>query len=140
MRQRFVAGMAAVVMGAMLVLPGSAQAPTYSVSWLAGPPGQEQTYTGTTTFVVDGKGVVTGKMTLTSPATVTGTLAGTVAKDTWTFEYPYEIPEQQCSGTVKGTAKVAAGRKTIQGTATIGGGCVAEPMASTFTFTLQEKK
>ncbi len=140
MRRLILSGVMATVLGAMLVLPISAQAPTYNVSWLAGPPGQEQTYSGTTTFNVDAKGMVTGKLALTAPAAVNAALSGTVEKDTWTFEYGYEIPDQMCSGTIKGTAKLGAGRKTIQGTATIGGGCVPEPFNSTFTFTLQEKK
>lgn len=138
MRRLISAGLA-VVMGAMLVLPLSAQAPTYNVSWIAGPPGQEATYTGTTTFVVDAKGNVTGTMALTDPVVVRAALAGTVAKDTWTFEYSYEIPEQGCTGAIKGTARIGADRKKIEGTALIGGGCAPEPFNSTFTLTLKEK-
>jgi len=140
MRRTIFSAVMAGVFGAMLVLPISAQAPRYNVSWVAGPPGQEQTYTGTTTFSVDAKGAVTGKLALTAPVGVNGTLAGTVVKDTWTFEYAYEIPDQMCSGTIKGTAKIAEARKSIQGTAVIGGGCTPEPFNSTFTFTLPEKK
>lgn len=140
MRRTIFSAVMAGVLGAMLVLPISAQAPTYNVSWVAGPPGQEQTYTGTTTFSVDAKGVVTGKLALTAPVGVNGTLAGTVVKDTWTFEYGYQIPDQMCSGTIKGTAKIAEGRKSVKGTAVIGGDCAPEPFNSTFTFTLPEKK
>lgn len=140
MRRAILSGVMTAVLGALIVLPISAQAPTYDVSWVAGPPGQEQTYSGTTTFSVDAKGVVTGKLAITLPAAVNAALSGSVVKDTWTFEYPYEIPDQMCSGTIKGTAKVGEGRKTIQGTAVIGGGCAPEPFNSTFTFTRQEKK
>lgn len=130
----------AAALALTVLIPVSAQAPTYAVNWVAGPPGSEQTYTGTTTWAVDGKGVVTGKLAITSPAAVNANLSGTVAKGTWTFEYPYEIPEQQCTGVIKGTAKVGAGNKTVEGTATIGGACAPEPFSSTFKFTLQEKK
>ncbi len=141
MRPRLMTGIAAAALLALTVIvPASAQAPTYNVSWIAGPPGQEATYTGTTTFVVDAKGVVTGKLSLINPVGVNAAISGTVAKDVWTFDFGYEIPDQMCSGTLKGTGKVAAGRKTIQGTAVIAGACVPEPFNSTFTFTLQEKK
>jgi hypothetical protein len=99
-----------------------------------------QLYTGTTTFAVDAKGAVTGKMRLIDPAEVTGTLAGTVKDGTWTFEYPYEIPAQMCSGTVKGTAKVSADRKLIEGKGVAGGACTNDqPLDLTFTLTLQAK-
>lgn len=141
MRVKLMTGIAAVALLALTVIvPASAQAPTYNVTWIAGPPGQEATYTGTSTFVVDAKGVVTGKMALIDPVGVNAAIAGTIAKDTWTFEFGYEIPDQMCSGTLKGTGKVAESRKTIQGTAVIAGACVPEPFNSTFTFALQEKK
>ncbi len=141
MRVKVMSGIAAAALLALTVIvPASAQAPTYNVSWIAGPPGQEATYTGTATFVVDAKGMVTGKMALVDPVGVNAAISGTVAKDVWTFEFGYEIPDQMCSGTLKGTGKVAAGRKQIQGTAVIAGACVPEPFNSTFTFTLQEKK
>lgn len=141
MKARFFSGLAvATALAVTVLIPVSAQAPTYDVSWVAGPPGSEQTYSGTATMAVDAKGVVTGKLAITSPAAVNAVLSGTVAKDTWTFEYPYEIPEQQCTGVIKGTAKVTAGNKTVEGTATIGGGCAPEPFSSTFKFTLQAKK
>jgi hypothetical protein len=130
----------AAALALTVLIPVSAQAPTYDVNWVAGPPGSEQTYTGTTTWAVDSKGAVTGKLAITSPAAVNAVLSGTVAKDTWTFDYPYEIPEQQCTGVIKGTAKVSADKKTVEGTATIGGGCAPEPFNSTFKFTQQTKK
>jgi hypothetical protein len=137
--KKMISAAVAFAIGAVLVVPVFAQAPTYSVSWIAGPPGQEQTYTGTTTLSVDGKGMVSGKMALTAPATVTAALSGQVTKNVWTFEFPFEIPDQMCSGTIKGTGKVAEGRKTVEGSAVISGACAPEPFNSTFTMTLREK-
>ncbi len=74
-------------------------------------------------------------MKLTTPIAVDGTLAGEVKSGTWTFDYPYAIAEQGCSGTVKGTANVSADGKSITGDATIGGACVEQPTAATFSFT-----
>lgn len=141
MRVKVISGLfAAAALALTMIVPVTAQAPTYSVSWIAGPPGQEATYNGTSTFSVDAKGMVSGKLALTTPVGVNAAIGGKVEKDVWTFEFPFEIPDQQCVGTLKGTGKVAAGRKTIQGTAMIGGACAPEPFNSTFTFTLQEKK
>ena len=89
---------------------------------------------------MDAKGGVTGAMKLTVPIGVEGTLGGTIKGGTWTFEYRYSIAEQNCTGTVKGTATVPADRKAISGTATILGGCVQQPLAAIFSFTMQEKK
>lgn len=118
------------------VLQGAPAAPTYDAAFVLA----EGTYTGTTTFSVDPKGVVTGTMKITSPVAVDGTLGGSVKDGIWTFEYAYAIPEQGCSGTVKGTGKVSADKKKIEGDATIGGACVEMPMASSFSFVRQEKK
>jgi hypothetical protein len=123
--------MVPAVLLAASMLQGAAAAPTYDVTFTL----DQGTYTGTTTFNVDRKGVVTGTMKLTSPIAVDGTLAGEVKAGTWTFDYPYTIPEQGCSGTVKGTGKVSADRKTITGDVTIGGACVEQPTAATFSFT-----
>jgi len=141
MTARFLTGIAAAAALALTILiPVSAQAPTYDVTWVAGPPGSEATYTGTATMSVDAKGVVSGKLALTSPVGVNATLAGTVVKDTLTLEFPYQIPDQGCDGTIKGTAKVAAGLKVFEGTAMIGGACTQDqPFNSTFKFTLRGK-
>jgi len=120
---------------------GSAPAPpAYDAKFIV--PGEQgnQVYTGTTTFVVDGKGIVSGKMELTQPTLVTATLAGSVKDGTWTFEYPYAIPDRNCVGTVKGTGTVPADRKVISGSVTILGGCVDQPLSATYSFTLPEKK
>jgi hypothetical protein len=99
-----------------------------------------QAYTGTTTFVVDGKGVVTGKMLLTQPMIVNSTLDGTLKDGIWTFNYSYTVPDENCTGVVTGTAKVPTDRKLISGNAMISGGCTETPLAAVFTFALQEKK
>jgi hypothetical protein len=96
-------------------------------------------YEGTTTFVVDARGTVSGRMVLTVPTPVNSDLAGSLKDGVWTFKYAYQAPEQQCSGTVTGTAKVPTDRKLISGNAMIGG-CSEEPLAAVFTFTLQPKK
>ena len=124
------------LMLAATMFQGAAAAPTYDAAFVLA----EGTYTGTTTFSVDRKGVVTGTMKLTNPIAVDGTLAGTVKGDVWTFEYPYTIAEQGCSGSVTGTGKMSADKKTISGDVTIGGACVEAPMAASFTFVRQEKK
>ena len=117
------------------MLQGTA-APTYDAAFVLA----EGTYTGTTTFAVDRKGVVTGTMKLTSPIAVDAKLGGTVKDGVWTFDYGYVIPEQGCDGTVKGTGKVSADGKTVSGDVTIGGACVEAPTSASFTFVRQEKK
>lgn len=111
-------------------------APSYDVAFVL----PQGTYSGTTTFAVSRAGAVTGTMKLTQPGNVDATLSGTVKDGTWTFDYPYAIPEQGCSGTVKGTGTVSADRATVKGAVTILGACVETPTEATFTFTRQAKK
>lgn len=99
----------------------------------------DQTSTGTTTFVVDKAGKVSGTMHIESPNVVEARLAGTVKDGVWTFEYPFTMTAQGCTGTVSGTAKVSADQKLVTGSMTIGGGCVEQPMTATFTFTQRAK-
>ena len=124
-----------VMLLALMVMSGAMQTrpaePVYDASFVLA----NGTYTGATTFNVSRTGEVTGTMKLTDPTIVDATLAGTVARGTWTFEYPYTIPEQGCSGTVKGTGTVAADRSTVKGEVMIGGACVEEIETATFTFT-----
>ena len=118
-------------------LQAAQQAPaTYDAKFTTA---EGQVYSGTLTFAVDAKGVVTGKMKLVDPTEVTGTLAGTVKGGMWTFEYPYEIPAQGCTGTVKGSAKVPADQKVIEGKGIAGGACAEQPIELTFTLTKQGK-
>ena len=50
------------------------------------------------------------------------------------------MPDQGCTGSLKGTGAVSADRKVIKGTVLIGGECAQEPMNGTFTFTLKDVK
>jgi hypothetical protein len=125
----------AIAAGALQAAP-TPQAPTYDAKFVSS---EGQAYTGTVTFAVDAKGVVTGTMKLVDPVQVLGKLGGTVKDGKWTFEYPYEIPEQGCTGTVKGEGKVSADNKTVEGSGVAGGGCAEQPIQLTFTFTKQAK-
>jgi hypothetical protein len=120
----------ALLLAANLLQAGST-APVYDASFML----DQGAYTGTTTFSVDSKGVVSGKMQLTNPIVVDAALGGEVKDGTWAVDYPYTIAEEGCSGTVKGTAKVSADRKTVTGEVTIAGACVEEPVQASFTFT-----
>ncbi len=111
-------------------------APTYDAKYTDA---DGQVYTGTLTFAVDAKGVVTGTMKLTDPLEIVATLGGTVKDGKWTFDYPFEIPSQGCSGTVKGTGDISADSKTVQGSAMSSGGCSEQPIQLTFTLTRQAK-
>ncbi len=112
--------------------PQAPPAPTYDARFTGA---DGQVYSGTLTFAVDAKGAVSGKMRLTDPLEILATLAGTVKDGKWSFEFPYEIPEQGCTGVVKGTATVPADGKVIQGTGVAGGGCTEQPIDLTFAFT-----
>ena len=74
-------------------LPGRAQtpAPTYDVTFTV--LSNQAVYAGPTTFGVDAKGEVSGTMTLTAPTRVNATLGGTVKDGTWTFSYPFTMPD-----------------------------------------------
>jgi hypothetical protein len=133
--------LATAVAGTGAQAPAAAKAdPVYDVAFTTGPAGQEAIYKGTTTFTVDAKGAVTGKMAIVEPTTVRATLSGQIDKGVWTFAYSYEMPDQGCTGTLKGTATVPADRKAITGTAVVGGDCAPEPMNATFSFSLKPAK
>ena len=132
--------LAGAIMAAGWVQQGAAPAPVYDATFSVTTDNGTQAYTGTTTFVVDAKGGVTGKMNLTQP---TGGRGHPVRDDqgrNLDVRVPYSIAAQNCTGTVKGTGTVPADRKAISGTATILGGCTSQPLSATFTFKLQEKK
>jgi hypothetical protein len=108
------------------------EAPTYDARFT----GADGTvYTGTMTFAVDAKGGVSGAMRLVDPLEITAKIAGTVKGGKWMFEFPYEIPQQGCTGVVKGEAEVPADRKVINGKGVAGGGCAETPIDLTFTLT-----
>ena len=133
-----------LVLASLVVVTSAFQtapaAPTYDAKFSVQSQDGLQDYTGSTTFVVDAKGVVTGKMTLNNPTVVTADLAGAIKDGVWTFEYQYTIPDRNCTGTLKGTGKVPADRKLISGTATVAGACTDQPLSTTFSFTRQEGK
>lgn len=126
--------MKVLMMSALLYAAGAMQAGPGAVTYDAAFVLAQGTYTGTTTFEIGKDGKVTGTMKLTDPTIVDATLAGTVKDGTWTFEYTYTIPEQGCSGTVKGTATVDKDASLVKGEVTIGGACVEEPTQATFAF------
>jgi len=97
---------------------------------------QGTTYTGGAAFAVDKSGAVTGALRLTDPATVQGTLGGTVKDGTWTFSYPFTMDNQgqACAGTVSGSAKVPAALDEITGPVTIAADCSPDPLTGTFVF------
>jgi len=123
------------VLLAVGLMQGSSNAPTYDAAFVL----EQGTYTGTTTFSVDAKGVVTGTMRLTSPIGVDGTLGGTVKDGVWAVEFPYTIPEQGCGGMVQGTGKVAEDGARVSGDVTISGSCTEVPLPASFTFVRQAK-
>jgi hypothetical protein len=134
--RRFVSPLALFPLAALSVQAQTPPPPAYDARFVLT---TGAVYEGTTTFDVDRKGVVTGKMALTIPTPVSSTLNGSLKDGVWTFRYTYDAPEQGCSGTVTGTAKVPADRKLISGNAMIDG-CSDEPFAAAFTFTRREKK
>lgn len=130
--------MKALMISALLPVAGAMQAgtaaKTYDVAFVL----PQGTYTGTTTFDVARDGNVTGTMKITDPGVVEATLSGTVSAGTWTFEYAYTIPEQGCSGVVKGTGEISKDGSLIKGEVIIGGACVEEPTPATFAFSLKK--
>lgn len=95
----------------------------------------DQVSTGTTTFAVDRSGNVSGNLRIDMPNIVQAKLTGTVKDGTWTFEYPFTMPEQNCTGTAAGTARVMPNLSSVSGTVTVSGACTPQPLTGTFTFT-----
>lgn len=99
------------------------------------------TYSGSTTFVVDKAGAVTGTMKLDSPAIVDAKLNGVIKDGVWTFSYPFTMDNQgqACSGTVAGSGKMSANNAETTGTVTISGNCSPDPLTGTFMFKKKAK-
>ena len=57
-------------------------------------------YTGTMELTND-RGKVTGKLHITTPTEVTGTVAGTSNKGVMALDFPFFMTERKCEGTVK---------------------------------------
>ena len=70
--------LAGAIVAAGWVEQSAAPAPVYDATFSVTTENGVQAYTGTTTFVVDAKGGVTGKMNLAQPTAVEGTLSGTI--------------------------------------------------------------
>jgi hypothetical protein len=99
----------------------------------------DQVWTGTTTFVVDKAGKVTGAMHLDSPDVVDAVLGGTVKDGVWTFEYSFSMYSPACTGVSSGTAKVSPNLAAVTGTLTVTGGCSSQAQSGSFTFTKRAK-
>jgi hypothetical protein len=113
--------------------PPAPAAPAYDVIFEV----QGSQYVGTTSFLVDKAGKVTGTMKLTDPALVNAKLNGEVANGVWKFAYPFTMDNQgqACEGTVSGTAKLTADQGEAVGDVNISGSCSADAMVGTFKFT-----
>ena len=98
-------------------------------------------YSGSTTFVIDKAGKVTGSMKLESPAVVDAKLNGEVKAGVWTFNYPFTMDNQgqPCSGTVSGTATLTGNQSEASGTVSIGGDCSPDALSGTFSFKKRAK-
>jgi hypothetical protein len=129
----FVAAMFVTTLSARQAAPAAPAGPTYDVDFEV----QGSQYVGSTTFVVDKAGKVTGTMKLTDPALVNAKLNGEVAAGVWKFAYPFTMDNQgqACEGTVSGTAKVTADHGEAVGDVNISGSCSADALVGTFKFT-----
>jgi hypothetical protein len=89
-------------------------------------------YTGTMTLVIAKKGgAVTGSMMIDQPTRVTGEVAGTLDGDLLALDYAYTMQEDNCTGRVTVSAKMAPTRDAASGTATASG-CSDTPIEGTF--------
>jgi hypothetical protein len=82
-------------------------------------------YTGTMDLAIDA-GKVTGKMVVTSPGEITGTVAGTSKAGVMNLDFTFHMKEQNCDGNVKMTIalpeKAAPAKGTMEAT-----GCGQNP-------------
>ena len=93
---------------------------------------QGTSYTGSMTLTTAKGGPVTGAMSVTSPAKITGTVTGKVFGDTLSFESDYEIAENGCGGTVTGQGLIGEGGATASGQMDVYDACADETMAGSF--------
>ena len=95
---------ATTVMVALLVGAGAAQtrkpAAKNTIAHEIAITTAESTYTGTMDLTI-ASGVVTGTMLLKSPTEITGKVAGTSKAGVLALEFPYQMTERKCEGTVK---------------------------------------
>ncbi len=92
---------------------------------------QGMPYTGVMTLRTGSAGAVTGELRFTSPVEVTGTVTGTIADSTFTFQSPY-IRDMGCEGTVFGEAVVARGGGGASGPAEVADDCAGGVMEGRF--------
>lgn len=92
-------------------------------------------YTGSMTLETAVGGMVTGSMNVTSPATITGTVNGTIAADTLTFESHYEIAENGCSGIVTGVGVIVDGGGAVSGSMDVFDACADQTLEGSFDLT-----
>lgn len=92
-------------------------------------------YTGSMTLETAVGGMVTGSMNVTSPATITGTVNGTIAADTLTFESDYEIAENGCTGIVTGVGVIATGGDAVSGSMDVYDACADQTLEGSFDLT-----
>jgi hypothetical protein len=64
-------------------------------------------YTGTIETAITG-GKVTGNLHITAPTEIVGTVAGTSKAGVMSLDFPYEMTQRKCTGTVKMTIKLPA--------------------------------
>lgn len=92
-------------------------------------------YTGSMTLATAAGGMVTGSMNVTSPATITGSVNGTIAADTLTFESAYEIAENGCTGIVTGVGVIAEGGGAVNGSMDVYDECADQTLEGSFALT-----
>ena len=90
---------------------------------------QDTVYTGTMEMAVH-RGKVTGQLRITTPTEVTGTVAGQAKAGVLDLEFPFQMPAQQCQGTVKMTIKTPAKPGPATGTMEAVG-CGSDPTQKT---------
>ena len=114
---------------AMFFAPLQTPQPEYSVEVTL-----DRVSTGTATFAVDRAGAVSGTMHLETPNIVDANLSGSVKDRVWTFEFPFTMPQPNCTGTATGKANINADRSLVEGSLTISGACAPQTLTGTFTF------
>jgi hypothetical protein len=96
------------------------------------------TYAGTMTLKI-AKGMVSGSMSIDTPAKVTGVVSGTLKSTKLALDYPFDMAgEQPCSGRVVIDATMDAKATAAQGTARATG--CGDPAEGTFSIKRAVKK
>jgi hypothetical protein len=101
--------------------PAALKNPTHEISVSAG----DTIYTGTVALQVDA-GKVTGDMLITVPSQITGKVAGTSKQGVMVLEFPYNMVDNGCQGTVKMNIKMPEKPGVATGTMEAKG-CAEDP-------------